>query len=166
MEIINKVAESGLITLDLEELIPAGERVVRDLKPWLYEEVMLKEADFRKYVKEHNWEEYRNKFVAVTCSADAVIPLWAYMLVGIQLAPVSAFTVFGNLQQLNESLFRDVLNKLDLERFRDQRVVIKGCSKKEVPVSAYLDITTRLQPIVKSLMFGEPCSTVPLYKRK
>jgi hypothetical protein len=164
--IINKVAESGLITIDLEELYTPGERALIDIKDWLYEELILKEKDFREYIKQHDWSSYQNKLVAVNCSADAIVPTWAYMLVAVALAPFANKIVFGSLEQLEETLFEEKIAAMDITSFSDQRIIVKGCSKVNVPVSAYVHLTFRLQPFVKSIMYGEPCSTVPLYKRK
>jgi Protein of unknown function (DUF2480) len=166
MEIVNKVAQSGLITIDLEELYPAGEQVVLDIKPWLFEELILKEKDFREYIIKHDWEQYRSKHVAVLCSADAIVPTWAYMLIAAQLAPVAQTVFFGGLEEMSNHLFYNKLSQLDPVVYKDQRIVIKGCSGREVPVAAYLEITRLLQPYVKSIMYGEPCSTVPVFKRK
>lgn len=163
--IINKVAESGLITIDLEELHVQGERVLFDIKPWLYEELILREKDFRQHIKEHNWSAYQDQLVALTCSADAIVPTWAYMLLAAALAPYAKKVVFGGLVQLEETLYREQLMVMDLTPFKDGRVIIKGCSKVAVPVSAYVQLTEMLRPHVKSLMYGEPCSTVPVYKR-
>lgn len=164
--IVNKVAESGLITINLEELYTSGERVLFDLKGWLYEELILKEKDFREYIKQHDWSSYQHKMVAVTCSADAIVPTWAFMLIATALTPHAQKVVFGNLTTLDEVLFEEKINAMDLSSFQDQRVIIKGCSKVNVPVSAYVRLASKLQPIVKSIMYGEPCSTVPVYKRK
>lgn len=164
--IVNKVAESGLITINLEELYTSGERVLFDLKGWLYEELVLKEKDFREYIKQHDWSSYQHKMVAVTCSADAIVPTWAFMLIATALTPHAQKVVFGNLTTLDEVLFEEKINAMDLSSFQDQRVIIKGCSKVNVPVSAYVRLASKLQPIVKSIMYGEPCSTVPVYKRK
>lgn len=164
--ITNKVASSGLITIDLEDYYPEGERVLFDFKGWLFEELILKEKDFREYLKQHDWSQYKDKFVAVTCSADAIIPAWSYMLIFSKLEPFARKIVFGDLNKLEDEIFSDVLRKLNFEDFRDERIVIKGCSKKPVPVSAYASLTALLRPVVKSIMYGEPCSTVPVYKRK
>ncbi len=164
--IVNKVAESGLITIDLEELYTPGERVLFDIKGWLFEEIILKEKDFREQIKQHDWSIYSNKLVAVTCSADAIVPTWAFMLVATAVAPYAQQVIFGDLIRMEEVLFDAKLNSLDLTSFSDQRIVIKGCSKVNVPVSAYVRLTALLQPVVKSIMYGEPCSTVPVYKRK
>jgi hypothetical protein len=162
-EIINKVNDSGLLQFDLESLYMQGERVLFDLKGWLFEELILKEKDFRERMKTHEWNQYKNKLVALTCTADAIIPTWAFMLVASALEPVAAKVVSGDIQKLEEELFHDAISKLDPETFRNQKVVIKGCSD-HVPVSAYVDLTAFLRPLAKSIMFGEPCSTVPVYK--
>jgi hypothetical protein len=166
MEIINKVAQSGLITIDLEDHYVSGERVLFDLKGWLYEELILKEKDFREKLKDHPWENYKDKFVAISCSADAIIPTWAFMLVASHLKPVAGKISFGDLKKLEEDLFDEAISKINPEDYKDQKVVIKGCSKIEVPVSAYVNLTALLRPVVKSIMYGEPCSTVPVFKRK
>jgi hypothetical protein len=164
--IINKVANSGLITFDLEDLYHRGERVVYDLKDNLFMGMILKEKDFREFLKNHDWTQYAGKNIAITCSEDAIVPTWAYMLLTLKLQPVANLVVFGTLEELENKLFFDALNKVDVETFRGARVVVKGCSKVPVPTAAYVEITRLLQPVVQSLMFGEPCSTVPLYKRK
>jgi len=166
MEIINKVAQSGLVTIDLEDLYVPGERVLFDLKSWLYEELILKEKDFREKLKSHPWEDYKDKFVAITCTADAIIPTWAFMLVAAQIKPFAKKIIFGNLQKLEEELFDEAISKINPDDYKDQKVVIKGCSKIEVPVSAYVNLTAMLRPVVKSIMYGEPCSTVPVFKKK
>jgi len=165
-EIINKVAESGLVTIDLEELYTPGERILFDLKGWLFEELILKEKDFREQIKNHDWTQYQNKLVALTCTADAIVPTWAFMLVATKLEPFAKKIVFGDLKKLEEELFHEQVLKLNLENYRDQRIVIKGCSKVEVPASAYVEITSLLRPVAKSIMYGEACSTVPIYKSK
>jgi hypothetical protein len=166
MEIVNKVAQSGLITLDLQDFIPGGVRMQLDIAPWLYEEMILKEKDFREYIKQHDWKQYADAHVAVFCSADAIVPTWAYMLISAHLTPVAKSIFFGKPDEMSEKLFHDALSSFDASHYRDQRVIIKGCSDKAVPVSAYLEITRILQPHVKSIMYGEACSTVPVYKRK
>jgi hypothetical protein len=165
-EIINKVSNSALITFDLEEYYEAGDRTLLDITDQLYQGLILKEKDFREFIKTHNWSAYQDKFVAITCSADAIIPTWAYMLVAIALRPFAKRIEFGTLDNLDEKLFQDALSKVDWDQFRNAKVVVKGCSKVNVPVSAYVFTVSKLQPIVSSLMFGEACSTVPLYKRK
>ena len=164
--IINKVAQSGLISFDLAELCPVGERVVYDIKENLFHGLMLREKDFREFVKEHDWSSYTGKHIAIICSADAIVPTWAYMLLATKLAPYAGTVVFGNLDTLETVLYQQEVNKVNLENYRDQRIVIKGCGEIPVPVSAYVDITGKLTGVAKSIMYGEPCSTVPLYKRK
>lgn len=166
MEIVNKVAQSGLITIDLEDFYIPGERILFDMKDWLFQELILKEKDFREKLKEHDWNVYSGKFVAITCSADAVVPTWAFMLVASQLKPVVKKLSFGDLHKLEEELFDEEISKLNIADFNDKKIVIKGCSKIEVPVSAFVNLTAKLRPVVKSIMYGEPCSTVPVYKRK
>ena len=164
-EIKNKVAESGLITLSLDEYYPQGERKELDLKPWLYEGFMLKEKDFRQSVKEHDWEQYQNAYVAVFCSEDAIIPQWAYMLIGAQLAGKALQVVYGSPQSLEVVLAQKALESFNAEAYRDKRVILKGCGDVPIPPQAYLQFAALLQPVVKSLMFGEACSTVPIYKK-
>ena len=166
MEIVNKVAQSGLITIDLEDFYIPGERMLFDMKDWLFQELILKEKNFREKLKEHDWNVYSGKFVAITCSADAVVPTWAFMLVATQLKPVVKKLSFGDLHKLEEELFDEEISKLNIADFSDKKIVIKGCSKIEVPVSAFVNLTAKLRPVVKSIMYGEPCSTVPVYKRK
>jgi hypothetical protein len=164
-EIINRVANSGLITLDLENYYHPGERVLLDIKPMLYRELILKEKEFRQLLKEHDWSVYQGKNVAVTCTADAIVPTWAFMLVALQLEPHANMIVYGGLDELENRLFQEALSKITAEDFRDAKVVVKGCSKQPVPIYAYVEIARKLRPVVASLMFGEACSTVPLYKR-
>ena len=163
--IVNKVAGSGLQTLDLESLFPVGARITIDLAPLLFQGLILREKDLRNWVKETDWSAYEGKLVAVSCSADAIVPTWAFMLVAVALAPFAGKVVFGNEHDLDTALWLDIVNNLPLDDYRNQRVVVKGCSTKEVPVAAYAAVAARLTPVVKSLMFGEPCSTVPLYNR-
>ena len=164
-EIVNRVARSGLITLDLEELYPQGERVLYDIKDNLWEGIALKEKDFREFVKTNDWSVFQDKFVAIHCSVDAIIPTWAYMLLTTKIAPYAKKVVFGDLEHLEEILFEEALSTLNLEDYRDAKIVIKGCSDKAVPASAYVKLTSLLQPYAQILMYGEPCSTVPLWKR-
>jgi hypothetical protein len=164
-EIINRIAQSALTQIDLEEFYPQGLRVVYDLKDNLFQGLLLREKDFREFLKNHDWSVYQGKNVAITCSADAIIPTWAYMLLAIHVEPFADYVIFGDLVALEQALFQEMLSKLDIERFRDKKVVIKGCSKIEIPTFAFVELTRRLRPLVSALMFGEPCSTVPLYKK-
>jgi len=163
---VNKVAASGLITLNLEEYLHQGERIVYDIKENLFHGLMLREKDFREFVKTHDWESYRGKNVAVICSADAIVPTWAYMLLANKLRPYANEVVYGGLETLETILFTKALGKIDLKKFEGERVVVKCCADIDLPVAAYVEITNLLTPVVKSLMYGEPCSTVPIYKRK
>ncbi len=162
--ITNKVDQSGLITLDLETLKPAGEIMSFDLGPFLFEGLILREREFRENLKQHDWNLYRDKWVALTCTADAIIPLWAYMLVTSCLEPVAKKVFCGTREAMQSSLFEAAIDSLDVSSYAGQRVVIKGCSNEAVPLSAYVAITEKLRPHVRSIFFGEPCSTVPIYK--
>jgi len=164
-EITNRVATSGIVSLDLEELYAQGERVQYDLKDNLFQGMILREKDFREFLKSNDWTVYQGKNVSIICSEDAIVPTWAYMLLAIYLEPYANKVVFGDLDLLEDSLFSDAIQQIDPEEYRGKRVVIKGCSKVTVPISAYVAITTLLKPVAQSLMFGEPCSTVPLYKK-
>ncbi|HEX7365600.1 MAG TPA: DUF2480 family protein [Pelobium sp.] len=164
--IVNKVAMSGLISFDLSELRHPGERVVYDIKDNLFQGLILREKDFRAFVKEHNWAAYSGKNVAVICSADAIVPTWAYMLIASSLAPFANFVVFGDLEVLETALYLLALEKLSIDKYKDQRIVIKGCGDIEVPTAAYMAITAKLTAVAKSVMYGEPCSTVPIFKQK
>lgn len=164
-EIINKVTESGLITIDLEAYYLEGERIAFDMAPLLVEGLLLREKDFRAFIAEHDWSTYKGKHVALFCSTDAIIPRWAWMLLSAALQPFATTVVFGNSETLENVLFESFLSQINPEDYRDQRVVIKGCSHKPVPVQAYVKLTALLLPVVKSILYGEPCSTVPVYKR-
>jgi hypothetical protein len=164
-EIVNRVANSGLISLDLEEFYHNGERVVYDIKDNLFQGLILREKDFRTFLKENDWSIYKGKNVAIICSEDAIVPTWAYMLLTLYLEPYADTVVFGDLEKLEDKLFYDALNNIYTQAYSDKKVVVKGCSKFPVPTSAYVEITRMLKPVAQNLMFGEPCSTVPLYKR-
>lgn len=164
-EIVNRVATSGIVSLDLEELYHPGERVLYDIKDNLWQGMILREKDFRDFLKTHDWSQYQGKNVAIICSEDAIVPTWAYMLLAVQLEPFANAIVFGDLNMLEDKLFSDSIARLNITEFVGKRVVVKGCSKVAVPVSAYVEISRLLKPVVQSLMFGEPCSTVPLYKK-
>ncbi len=163
--IINKVANSGLITLNLEDYLPKEESAVFDLKGHLFMGLILKEKDFREALKGLDWSAFQNKNVAITCTADAIIPVWAYMLVTTYLQPVATTVFVGTEEEMHKHLFLQSINEINVDEFKDQRIVVKGCGDKEVGPFAYAEITRRLLPQVKSIMYGEPCSTVPVYKK-
>ena len=164
-KIINKVAESGIITLDLAPYIPVNDVAVFDLKPFLFREMILREKDYRAALQTYDWKQYEGKHVAVLCSAEAIVPVWAYMLAASYLQPVAASVYFGSTGELITSLIRARISEIDVKEYIDKRVVIKGCGDTPIPEAAYVAITHHLQPVVKSLMYGEPCSTVPIYKK-
>lgn len=164
--LVNRVAASGLITLNLEDFFPPEELVTFDLKGYLFMELILKEKDFRAALAEHDWQQYEGKNLAVFCSADAIIPVWAYMLVAAYAAPFAKNIFQGTADEFYKMAFQHALDGVDEKRYEDQRVVIKGCSDKPVPPSAYVELTRKLQPYAKSIMYGEPCSTVPIFKKK
>ncbi|MEY3873793.1 MAG: hypothetical protein RL363_514 [Bacteroidota bacterium] len=162
----NKVADSGLISLDLASFIPANEIVLFDIKPFLFMELILKEKDFRAALLNVNWAEFENKIVGIYCSTDAIIPMWANMLIVSSLTPVAEAVYFGDINKVREQVLLDNISKINAADFTDQRVVIKGCGETPIGESAYVAITQKLRPSVKSIMYGEPCSTVPVYKKK
>jgi hypothetical protein len=164
--IINKVAESGLVTLDLETLYPTGEVLDFDLKDYLFMGLILKEKDFRESLNATDWNQFSNKNTAIHCSADAIIPLWAYMLVSSHLQPVAKSVFSGTPEQFRKQEFIQNIRHLDTSPYEDKRVVVKGCGDMEIGEYAFVEITNKLRPVVKSLMYGEPCSTVPVYKKK
>ena len=165
-EIINKVTNSSLEVFDLEEYYPKGIRVQIDISQWLLEGFILKEKEFREHLKQHDWSKYQDNYVAVFCSTDAIIPAWASILVALQLAPFAKKIVNGTLEDLDTSLYQEILPTLDYAFFENKPVIVKGCSKKPVPMSAYVLVVQYLQPFAKSIMYGEACSAVPLYKKK
>ena len=164
-EIINRVAKSPLITFNLEEYYDQNERVVLDIKDQLFQGMVLREKDFREFLRSHDWATYKDKNVAITCSADAIVPTWAFMLLSIELAPFAKNVFYGTREELDKFLFQKALSRIDPEEYRDKKVVVKGCSKYDVPVNAYVELVNLLQPVAASIMYGEPCSTVPLFKR-
>ncbi|TJY38090.1 DUF2480 family protein [Pontimicrobium aquaticum] len=164
-EIINRVANSKLVTIDLEDYYPKGERILFDIKDWLLEGLVLREKEFRQKALEHNWELYNNCFVALNCSTDAIIPAWAYMLLATYLEPYASKTVIGDLTLLETSIYQDIISNIDVSEFIDKPIIIKGCSNKPIPDNAYIQLTAKLKPIAKSIMYGEACSSVPLYKK-
>jgi len=163
-EVINRVANSSLKTIDLEDFYPSEKRTVIDIKPWLFNEFILKEKDFRNSLKNHNWAQYKNQYIALTCSTNAIIPSWAYMLIATYLTPFAKKTIVGNLQELENAIFQDILNNFDYKAYQNLPVIIKGCANKPIPETAYIQLIKNLQPIAKSIMFGEACSSVPLFK--
>lgn len=165
-EIINRVAASALEELNLEDYFPREEIVVFDLKPYLFMELILKEKDFREALQKENWSIYEGKVVAVTCTADAIIPVWSYMLVASYLQPVAAEIIFGDKEAALKVLFLKNISSLDVKQFAEKRVVVKGCGNLPVGEYAYLEITKVLRPVAKSIMYGEACSTVPIFKKK
>jgi hypothetical protein len=164
--IINKVAESGLITLDPAIYLPKGKIAVFDIKDHLFMGMILKEKDFREALKNTDWEQYRDKNVAITCSADAIIPMWAYMLLATYLQPVARDIVMGDEKELSRQLLLENIKRINIEEFADKRIVIKGCGDIPIDDFVYMELTKQLLPVAKSIMYGEPCSTVPVYKKK
>ena len=165
-EIINRVANSKLKVIDLEDYYPKGNRILFDLKDWLFEGLVLREKDFRTSVKSHDWSQYKDCYVALHCSTDAIVPDWAYMLITTNLVGTAKKVVIGSLDNLESILYESIISSLDVSFYEDMPVIIKGCSHKPVPSNALVLLTQKLQPVAKSIMFGEACSSVPLYKRK
>ncbi|MEO0902687.1 MAG: DUF2480 family protein [Bacteroidota bacterium] len=165
-EIVNRVAQSKLITFDLEELYLPGERVILDISEWLYEGLILREKEFRSQLDEVDWTSYQDKYVALTCSSDAIVPGWAFMLVTSKLVPFAKKVVQGDMEALETSLYQDQLVDYDFSGFTDKPIIIKGCSNKPVPQNAYLMAISKIQEVAKSVMYGEACSAVPLYKSR
>lgn len=163
---VNKVAESGLISFDLEEFYPKGEIKTFDLKEFLFMGMILKEKDYRAALQTTDWEQYRDKYVSIVCSADAIIPMWANMLAASYLQPIAKEVVFGDEKKLIETILIKRINEVKGEDYLDKRVVVKGCGDVSIPEAAYVEITNKLRPFVKSIMYGEPCSTVPIFKKK
>ena len=165
-KIINRVANSKLVTIDLDDFYPKGERVSFDISPWLTEGIILREKEFRDKAENHKWLKYKDCFVALHCSTDAIIPGWAYLLLTIHLAPFAKKVIVGNLEKLENTLFAEIIKDLDVSGYVDKPVIIKGCSRKEIPENACILLAQRLYPVARSIMYGEACSSVPLYKRK
>jgi hypothetical protein len=164
-QIVNRVSNSVLKTIDLEELYPEGQRVAFDIAPWLFEGIVLREKDFRNEVKNHNWQQYSNQYVYIHCSTDTIIPAWAFMLIATQLSPYSKKVIIGSQEALETILFFELINSLDVSGYKDKPLIIKGCANKPIPPAAYGFLISKLQPIAKSIMYGEACSSVPLFKR-
>ena len=165
-EIINRVANSKLINIDLEDFYPEGKRVLFDIKDWLYEGIILKEKDFRASVKNHDWPQYQDQFIALNCSEDAIIPSWAYLLLSAELVPYAKKVVVGNLELLETVIYQEIIQNVDITEYTSKPIIIKGCANKPIPASAFTFLIERLQPIAKTIMYGEACSTVPLFKAK
>ncbi len=164
-EIVNRVAKSGIVSLNLEELLPDTPVTAIDLKEQLWQEMILREQDFRDWVKAHDWEQYKDQYVGIYCSTDAIIPTWAYMLVASKLTGIARRVIQGDAAAAAEAVVMDFIHQINPEDYTDARVVVKGCSEKAIPIAAYTALTEKLQPVVKTLLFGEPCSTVPVYKQ-
>lgn len=164
--IVNKIANAGLNVLEMSRFTSNEEIHPIDIAGQLWQGIALKEKDFRVFIADTDWSAYDNKYVAVFCSADAIIPNWAFMLIASSLSPHTQHIYFGTPAHYASHIVRERIEKLDLEEFRDQRVMVKGCGDKAIDFSAFGALAARLTPVVKSLMFGEPCSTVPVYKRK
>ncbi|WP_299522763.1 DUF2480 family protein [uncultured Lutibacter sp.] len=164
-EIVNRVANSQLKTIDLEDFYPQGARTSIDIKNWLFQELIVKESEFRDHLKNHDWEQYNNKYVALMCSCDAIIPSWAFMLITTYLSPFAKKIVVGNLTALETSIYHEIITNFNIEEYKNKPIIIKGCAQKPIPETAYIQLIEKLQPIAKSIMFGEACSTVPLYKK-
>ncbi|GIV39304.1 MAG: hypothetical protein KatS3mg033_1104 [Thermonema sp.] len=164
--IVNRVARSPLVSIDLQEFYPEGECVWLDIAPQLFQGMVLREKDFREYVKSEDWSRYEGKNVAVGCSTDAIVPVWAYMLLATSLAPYARYVTYGTLEDLQRELWQQQIDTITPQAYQDKKVVVKGCGEKPIPEYAFTLLAARLQPYVSSLMYGEPCSTVPIYKRK
>ena len=164
-KIVNRVANSKLVTIDLEDFSPEGERILFDIKKWLFAEQILKEKDFRKFVKDHDWKAYQNKYVALSCSSDAIIPSWAYLLITVSLSSYATQVIIGNLKDLERAIFQRIITELPIENYIEKPIIIKGCSDKAIPETAYSQLINKLLPHVSSIMYGEACSSVPLYKK-
>ena len=165
-EIINRIAKSKLITFNLEDYYPEGQRIFLDIKDWLFEGIILREKEFRDFLAAHDWEQYQNCYVALGCSTDAIVPGWAYMLVATKLQPFAKKALVGSIENMETSIYQTIIENLDISDLKDKPVIIKGCSNKPVPANAYLLVTSKIQSVAKSIMYGEACSSVPLFKKK
>lgn len=165
--IVNKVTQSGLLTIDLAKYSPNQEDIIiYDIKDNLFHGLILREKDFRDFVKEHDWTQYQAKHIGITCSTDAIVPTWAYMILANKLTPFAASITFGNKEDIIREQFTLAINSIDYTAYQDQRVVVKGCGDIFIPESAFVTFTSKLTRVAKSIMYGEPCSTVPVFKRK
>ena len=165
-QIVNRVANSVLVTIDLEELYPVQSRKLLDISPWLYEGIVLREKEFRAHLAAHDWSQYKDSFVALGCATDAIIPGWAYMLIATYLQPYALLTQVGDVAQLEKAIIDDLISNLDVSQYKDVPVIIKGCSDKDIPDNAYVQLTQKIMTVAKSVMYGEACSSVPLYKKR
>ncbi len=165
-EIVNRVANSKLVTFNLEDFYPEGNRIEFDISQWLLEGIVLKENDFRQRAADHDWSQYEAGYLALHCSTDAIVPGWAYMLLSLHAAPHARKIVVGTLAELESILFSEIIANLDVSEYTDKPVIIKGCAHKPIPQNAYVLLSQKLQPVAKSIMYGEACSSVPLFKRK
>lgn len=165
-EIVNRVANSPLVTFDLEDFYPEGKRIALDISPWLWQGMVVKEKEFRNALEHLDLASFTDAYVAVHCSTDAIIPAWAYLLVSVRLSPITKKVIVGSLEEMETLLFSELIDRLDFSSFADKPVIIKGCSNKPIPPNAYLLLAQKLQPIAKSIMYGEACSSVPLYKKR
>ncbi|MFT4752983.1 MAG: S-adenosylmethionine/arginine decarboxylase-like enzyme [Salibacteraceae bacterium] len=164
-EIVNKVANSSLVQIDLASFYPQGKRTIFDLKPWLFQELILKENDFRKHLANHDWSQYQDQYVSIECSADVIIPSWAFLLISVALEPFAKKSAFGSQETLETVLFEDVFAHHDFSQYKNAMVIVKGCGSLPIPQQAYNNYISQLKPHAKSIMFGEPCSSVPLYRK-
>lgn len=163
-EIVNKVENSSLVQIDLATFYPKGKRTTFDIKPWLFQDLILKEKDFREHVKNHNWEQYQDQYVSIMCSSDVIIPSWAFLLIALALESFAKKSVYGNQETLETVIFEEVFASHDFTQYQDAKVIIKGCGNLPIPQQAYINFISQLKPYTNSIMFGEPCSAVPLYK--
>lgn len=164
-EIINRVANSKLVTIDLDSLYPKGERIVLDISQWLFQGLIVREKEFRASLKEQDWQQYQDKYVILDCSTDAIIPGWAYLLITTHLQPYAKLCVKGKLEDLDTILFTELINSLDLNLYKDKPVIITGCSNNPIPETSYLQLIQKLMPVASSILYGEACSSVPLFKK-
>ena len=165
-EITNRVANSKLVTIDLEAWYPEGDRKLLDIAPWLYEGLVLRESDFRDFVENHDWKQYTGGYLGLHCSAEAIIPSWAYLLITAKASNYAKKVVVGNLELLETVIYQEIIENLELSAFIDRPIIVKGCADKPIPPTAMVQLVAKIQPIAKSIMFGEACSTVPLFKKK
>lgn len=164
-EIVNRVANSKLAVIDLEAYYPEGRRILFDISDWLWEGLILKEKDFREQAKNHDWSQYQDAYVALICSTEAIIPGWAYLLLSSYLTPYVNQVAVGSLKTLETIIYSDIINSLDLSDYQNKPVIIKGCADKPIPETAFVLLMQKLQPLARSIMYGEACSSVPLYKK-